>query len=542
MSFHLDNDYIDKISLKNRKRHKKIKKTQNNEIKTTSSSIDDNINSDGTLIGNLIPVISNEIKINEDNLDIFKSHQIENSNKINKLKIPDCSICREYLTHNLTVITVCGHIFHKICIEKWFSRRIPDNNNILFRLTDLNNNHHSEQTCPLCRVPCSILTLCDIVNLTIDNILVDNNEDNNLILDNNKILDIENKDLNYQDSLNYKSNNICLNINCHLKIQDLNNEYKQIKEEFSNTLKNLEESNKKNLLLNDSLESLERNNLILRDDLARVTHELAEINQKYIEINKKFTHLQAQSALVSFLNDTKNSNNDDQIDSTDGIYQLSLLIGFNPFEQEDIKYICNSCNNKNINSDMLTSLKVVSQAFIKLKNHYDTLRFKHGEIKSKCYQLKESNKFFKQQYNKLQLEISSLKKKNNEYLTGNLWDNNKKYILSNNINNKIKNDEEDFDELSLDCISQEVDRINKETIIDNNINKEDKKLEILKKNSTDITNKIKVLDKDNGRVKISSNTNESPNIGIYMYRKNVIKRPISRNVQSLSNFFLNRNK
>ncbi|EEA07342.1 zinc finger, C3HC4 type domain-containing protein [Cryptosporidium muris RN66] len=538
MSFHLDNDYIDEISLKNRKRHRKVEKTQNNEINVTSSSINGNINSNETLVENLIPVISNEIKINEDNLNTFKSHQIENPNKIHKLKIPDCSICREYLTHNLTVITVCGHIFHKICIEKWFTRCTSDNhnNNVLSRLTDLNRNHHLEQTCPLCRVPCSILTLCDIVNLTIDNILVDNNEDNNLILD------IENKNLNHHNSLNYKSTNICLNINCHLKIQDLNNEYKQIKEEFSNTLKNLEKLNKKNLLLNDSLESLERNNLILRDDLARVTHELAEINQKYMDMNKEFTQLQAQNTLVSFLNDTKNFNDEDQIDSTDGIYQLSLLIGFNPFEQEDIKYICNSSNNKNINSDMLTSLKVVSQAFIKLKNHYDTLRFKYGEIKSKFYQLKESNKFCKQQYNKLQLEISSLKRRNNECLTGNLWDNNKKDILSNNFNNNNEINQEYFDELSLDCISQEVDRINKETIINNIINKENKKLEIPKKNSTDIINRVKVLDRDNRRVNISSDTNESPNIGTYMYRKNVIKRPISKNVQSLSTFFLNKTK
>ena len=52
-----------------------------------------------------------------------------------------CSICLESNDKIDTVVLKCDHIFHKTCIDKWFTNRTIDNNNLVCPLCrDINDN------------------------------------------------------------------------------------------------------------------------------------------------------------------------------------------------------------------------------------------------------------------------------------------------------------------------------------------------------------------------------------------------------------------
>jgi GTPase SAR1 family protein len=62
----------------------------------------------------------------------------------------ECSICQEDITDgNAPVITICNHVFHKVCLEKWVSEK-------------------ANRTCPICRMIFDINQNTYYTNLTFD--------------------------------------------------------------------------------------------------------------------------------------------------------------------------------------------------------------------------------------------------------------------------------------------------------------------------------------------------------------------------------------
>ncbi|KAH8738565.1 hypothetical protein FG386_003688 [Cryptosporidium ryanae] len=414
----LDNEYLARIS--RNKIHKKIinvvnkdNNNDNTEVKAPKSYINDE--STERLFENSE---DNDQSINKS----FNFKQI-------KLRIPDCSICREYLTKNLTVITVCGHVFHKECIDSWLSKFDLSNGNSSSSSMNGNRlgylvNDNTEPTCPLCRIPCSLLTLCDLVNITIDEIFVIDED-----------YDINNINFKNKENENNQQNNTVLKdcnlLSCKLKLKSISDEsITHIKEK--DLLKTQLEEIKADLYLNrETIDALEKKNEVLRDDLNRATHELAELNQKYFDINRKYTHLQSNLTISKLLSDSFQ----DDYQAKEETIQVSNLIGFNPLDD---------CGLNKKNEDILDALKTLSKAFIKLTERCNQLKEKSSLWKSKCYQLRDSNAVAMNECISLKQKLVSIKK--NEKAT---FCDNKKIILNNLLNKKddiIVNTQDRFEE------------------------------------------------------------------------------------------------
>lgn len=50
-------------------------------------------------------------------------HFVPESDSLQKAFDDDCTICYEVLKSEDTTLTRCGHLFHKVCIEKWILER-----------------------------------------------------------------------------------------------------------------------------------------------------------------------------------------------------------------------------------------------------------------------------------------------------------------------------------------------------------------------------------------------------------------------------------
>lgn len=421
----LDNDYISRISKNSIKKVLKKAKSSHpgldldhaalseeinagassNSISSSSSNINNGGNGGDCLLlggGNLDDTETQEEPKEGQDGSVLDGDEACSSRKVKKLRIPDCSICREYLTRSLTVVTVCGHVFHKQCIDAWLSK-CDANKNLSLAQGRLNYllSDSGEPTCPLCRVPCSTLTLCDLVNITIDEALV--------LEDSDERLGRSQREEEGGDPS--RSGGECIQIGCRLKLRSMAEELETRSRETEELRVQLGEEKKKLLLSSDLCESLERKNEVLREDLNRVTHELGEMNQRYSDLHRKYTLMQSNSAISSFVGEVlqedpepKGLAKDGQAapgEQEDETSQISNLIGFNPFEGED------SAEKRD---DAFQALKVLSGAFIKLSSRYDQLKEKSSKWKAKCYQLRDSHTTSINECNFLKEKLRSLSK------------------------------------------------------------------------------------------------------------------------------------
>ncbi|KAK9172848.1 Ring finger domain containing protein [Cryptosporidium meleagridis] len=500
--------------------------------------------------------------INVINRLIKKGDEKDNIQEVKKLRIPDCSICREYLTRNLTVITVCGHVFHKKCIDAWLSKCDSNkNSNISQGRLNYLLGDNGEPTCPLCRVPCSVFTLCDLVNITIDETLV--------LEDSEEKFQCSQK----EDTVSSKSAGECIQIACRLKQKTLADESEAKTKEIEELRKQLNDEKTKVLVKLDSIESLERKNEILREDLNRTTHELGEMNQKYSDLHRRYTFLQSNNAINNFMGErlqddlTINSQIKDGQAITevleDEANQIYNLIGFNPFEGED------SLEKR---EDAFQALKILSNAFIKLSSRYDQLKEKSSKWKAKCYQLNDLHTTSINECNYLKEKLRGLSQVLNTSDTGkkaNLLTPSSSNIANLTINlGDTENNEESFSYISKLIQDKKTARLLNESDTKSQTNQENKTQSSsftasnLKTNTRRPYSRIPhrnesvnvniegkhgintIEEKAKEPKEQTSENGESPNpnySSLIKSRKNqVIKRNVPRDSQSISSFFYTR--
>lgn len=81
--------------------------------------------------------------------------------EIDQSEYPECIICmNDFILHEPSVITSCGHIYHKECIDLWEKERYSKDEEY-----DIYLNSVKQNDCPICR--------CDYSNQFIDNLVID---------------------------------------------------------------------------------------------------------------------------------------------------------------------------------------------------------------------------------------------------------------------------------------------------------------------------------------------------------------------------------
>ncbi len=81
--------------------------------------------------------------------------------ELNLNDYPECIICLDnFVLHEPVILTSCGHIFHKKCLNSWEKERC-----LISSENDIDFYSKKERDCPVCR--------CDYSNKFFDNLVID---------------------------------------------------------------------------------------------------------------------------------------------------------------------------------------------------------------------------------------------------------------------------------------------------------------------------------------------------------------------------------